>query len=76
MAAARISLTGSARKTANTLSDKKSGRIKIRGDQFSQACKKQTDLCLSECHKTLLAAYTPGKQETAREDFNNSRNYV
>ena len=31
MAAARISLTGSARKTANTLSDKKSGRIKIRG---------------------------------------------
>jgi len=64
MAAARISLTGSARKTANTLSDKKSGRIKIR------------DLCLSECHKTLLAAYTPGKQETAREDFNNSRNYV
>ena len=45
-------------------------------DQFSQACKKQTDLCLSECHKTLLAAYTPGKQETAREDFNNSRNYV
>ena len=29
MAAARISLTGSARKTANTLSDKKSGRIKI-----------------------------------------------
>ena len=45
-------------------------------DQFSQACKKQTDFCLSECHKTLLAAYTPGKQETAREDFNNSRNYV
>ena len=31
MAAARISLTGSARKTSNTLSDKKSGRIKIRG---------------------------------------------
>ena len=31
MAAARISLTGSARKTANTLSDKKSGRIKMRG---------------------------------------------
>ena len=31
MAAATISLTGSARKTANTLSDKKSGRIKIRG---------------------------------------------
>lgn len=77
MAAARISLTGSARKTANTLSDKKSGRIKRdQQDQFSQACKKQTDLCLSECHKTLLAAYTPGKQETAREDFNNSRNYV
>ena len=31
MAAARISLTGSARKTANTLLDKKSGRIKMRG---------------------------------------------
>ncbi len=79
MAAARISLTGSARKTANTLSDKKSGQDKDQRDQqdqFSQACKKQTDLCLSECHKTLLAAYTPGKQETAREDFNNSRNYV
>ena len=31
MAAARISLTGSARKTANTLLDKKNGRIKMRG---------------------------------------------
>ncbi|MEI3114038.1 MAG: hypothetical protein V8T13_09020 [[Ruminococcus] lactaris] len=24
----------------------------------------------------LTVDYTPGKQETAREDFNNSRNYV
>ncbi len=59
MAAARISLTGSARKTANTLSDRKERQDKDQRDQqdqFSQACKKQTDLCLSECHKTLLAA--------------------
>ncbi len=53
MAAARISLTGSARKTANTLSDKKSGRIKIRGISFRRharsrlifACPSAIKLC-------------------------------
>ena len=66
-AAAMISLTGSARNTANYLFVEEIRQDKdqrYQQDNLTKAGKQQADLCLSESHKALLAAYL----ETKRED--------